>query len=72
MSKIPGDCVSDFAEGRDPAKAPSGGLSAGVAQFIEQLAAPTPTSAGGSASAAPAAEKARTKSEFGKGWIGRD
>ncbi len=55
MPKIPGECVSDFPAGRDPAKAPSGGLSADVAQFIEQLAAPTPTSAGGSASAAAAA-----------------
>jgi formiminotetrahydrofolate cyclodeaminase len=47
--------VPDFSKGRDPAKAPSGGLSAGVAPFIEQLAAPTPTPAGGSASAAAAA-----------------
>ena len=55
MPKTPEECVSGFSEGRDPTEAPFGGLSAGVAQFIEQLAAPTPTPAGGSASAAAAA-----------------
>jgi formiminotetrahydrofolate cyclodeaminase len=55
MPKTPAERVPGFSEGRDPAKAPSGGLSAGVAPFIEQLAAPTPTPAGGSASAVAAA-----------------
>lgn len=55
MPKIRAERVPDFSEGRDPAKAPSGGLSAGVVKFIEQLAAPTPMPAGGSASAAAAA-----------------
>jgi len=55
MPKIPAERVPDSSKGRDPAKAPSGGLCAGVAQFIEQLAAPTPTPGGGSASAAAAA-----------------
>jgi len=46
---------SNSSEDRDAAMSASGGLSAGVAPFIEQLAAPTPTPAGGSASAVAAA-----------------
>ena len=55
MPKTPAECVANLPEGRDPAKSASSGLSAGVAPFIERLAAPTPTPAGGSASAAAAA-----------------
>jgi formiminotetrahydrofolate cyclodeaminase len=55
MTKIRAERVPGFSEGRDPAKAPSGGLSAGVVKFIEQLAAPTPMPAGGCASAAAGA-----------------
>ena len=55
MPKILVERVAGFSEGRAPAKAPSGRLSAGVAPFIEQLATPTPAPAGGSASAAAAA-----------------
>jgi glutamate formiminotransferase/formiminotetrahydrofolate cyclodeaminase len=41
--------------GKMAAGGPSAGLSAGVAPFIEQLAAPTPTPGGGSAAAASGA-----------------
>ncbi len=55
MPKTPAEGAPKLSESRDPAKSASGGPSAGVARFIEQLAAPTPTPAGGSAAAAAAA-----------------
>jgi formiminotetrahydrofolate cyclodeaminase len=55
MPETPAECSPNLTEGRDPAKSAACSLSAGVAEFIEQLAAPTPTPAGGSASGAAAA-----------------
>ena len=55
MPKTLAEGASNLSKGGDPAKSACCGPSAGVAPFIEQLAAPTPAPAGGSASAAAAA-----------------